>query len=78
MKCGQCGGKVRVMETEQRSSGLLWRRRECKGCGWRFSTYEILVDDYNRMDEQARKWASLIMDLNTRVTDIVMEGRHPQ
>ncbi len=75
MKCGQCGGKVKVIETEERKSGLLWRRRECGGCGWRFSTYEILVSDYHRMDERARKWASLIMDLNARMVDIVMEKR---
>ena len=78
MKCGQCGEGVRVIETEQRKSGLLWRRRECEGCGWRFSTHEMLVDDYRRRDEQDNKWRRLLMDVDAHVVDIVMGRRHPQ
>lgn len=45
MNCPVCSQKSRVLETDQAS-----RRRECTGCGHRFSTTEILkeADDRRR------------------------------
>ena len=49
MKCAHCGGKVYVVETELRKHDILvYRRRGCRKCGRRFSTYEIPIDDYRK------------------------------
>lgn len=50
MKCVHCEGKVYVVETELRKHDILvYRRRGCRKCGRRFSTYEISVEDYRKM-----------------------------
>lgn len=43
MNCPVCDQKSRVLETDQTS-----RRRECMGCGHRFTTIEILRDADDR------------------------------
>lgn len=45
MRCPYCGsGKTRVLDTARDPNGIR-RRRECKGCQQRFSTYERAVLD---------------------------------
>jgi len=39
MKCPYCGNKSRVVDTRRAGEGVR-RRRECKACGQRFTTYE--------------------------------------
>ena len=39
MKCPYCGNKSRVVDTRSAGEGIR-RRRECKSCGRRFTTYE--------------------------------------
>ena len=39
MKCPYCGNKSRVVDTRSAGEGVR-RRRECKACGRRFTTYE--------------------------------------
>ena len=40
MKCPYCqGGDTRVIDTREANEGVR-RRRECRGCGKRFTTYE--------------------------------------
>ena len=42
MKCLACGKPTRTAETREEYDGIvLRRRRECKTCGVRFSTFEI-------------------------------------
>lgn len=45
MKCPHCGaaGDSRVVDTSHDSRGGIRRRRECKACGERFSTYERAI-----------------------------------
>ncbi len=45
MKCPYCetGNKSRVIDTTRDSQGGIRRRRECKKCGRRFSTYERVL-----------------------------------
>lgn len=40
MKCQRCEGKSRVVDTEPQV-GRIRRRRQCKECGYRWTTYEI-------------------------------------
>ena len=39
MKCPYCGKKSKVVDTRSAGEGIR-RRRECKACGQRFTTYE--------------------------------------
>ena len=41
MICPKCGGLLEVLDTRYRRYRL-WRRRNCMGCGYRFSTYELI------------------------------------
>jgi transcriptional repressor NrdR len=44
MRCPYCQGELtRVIDTTHDTKGGVRRRRECKGCGQRFSTYEKAV-----------------------------------
>lgn len=53
MRCPKCGSMdSRVVETRTADDGRsIRRRRECTGCGFRFTTYE-------RMEEQKVLWIS--------------------
>lgn len=42
MRCVNCNGKTRVVNNAIRENGLrVWRRRECRACGERFTTDEV-------------------------------------
>ena len=62
MKCTLCGGKVYVVETEPRKHVLVWRRRACRVCGHRFTTYEVSVEDYSLMKKQADEWNRSVVE----------------
>lgn len=47
MKCPKCGSPTAVLDT--RDKGEWERRRQCKSCGHRFSTVEIVRDDLRRI-----------------------------
>lgn len=47
MKCPNCGGKSAITDGRQRAS-YYWRRHECLLCGFRFSTKEVYIEDYNK------------------------------
>jgi len=39
--CPKCGGDTRVTDKRhQKRTNRNWRRRECRRCGYRFTTYE--------------------------------------
>ena len=42
MKCPYCGKKTKVVDTRSSGEGVR-RRRECKACGQRFTTYERIA-----------------------------------
>lgn len=47
MKCRNCYGKTRVVQTRKFLDGLYIKRtRECKECGQKFNTYEITGDEF--------------------------------
>ena len=57
MKGAECEGRIYVKITELREKDdvLVYRRRECRKCGRRFSTYEIKIEDYQHIKECAVK-----------------------
>lgn len=42
MTCPKCNGRTRVLETRESPHGTR-RRRECRSCGRRFTTFEAVV-----------------------------------
>lgn len=51
MKCPKCEADTRVMSTrEMQLTPHPKRRRECIGCGHRFSTFEVEADEFGRMN----------------------------
>jgi transcriptional repressor NrdR len=48
MKCPKCGSlNDKVLETRQSKEGIvIKRRRECLNCGYRFTTYERIEEEY--------------------------------
>lgn len=53
MKCQKCEGKLKVLETRIRD-GMPWRLRECRSCGYRFSTQEVFVEERPLLSEEER------------------------
>ena len=48
--CPKCAADSRVYDSREQPDGSLLRRRECKECGLRFSTIEVLkeiISDHN-------------------------------
>ena len=51
--CPHCfSDKVYVKDTRQRGA-MLWRRRECAECGYRYTTYEVFADRYKRLEKMS-------------------------
>lgn len=64
MNCPLCGADTKVIDT--RSDGAeVRRRRECKSCGHRFTTYEV----HNLVSAAAKDRA--IVQLQESVSDLV-------
>ena len=64
MKCPFCGSdKSRVIDTDHGSKGVVRRRRKCKSCGDRYTTYEraaqtlpyLIKEDVRREDFDREK-----------------------
>jgi transcriptional regulator NrdR family protein len=49
MQCPSCGSEDLKTVDSRPSDGMIRRRKECKSCGGRFSTYEITEKEYNRL-----------------------------
>ena len=49
MICIKCGGDTKVVDSRLNPGFSKRRRRECKKCKTRFTTHEILEDDYNSL-----------------------------
>lgn len=53
MICPDCKGPTKVIDTDKGEVSIR-RRRECKDCGFRFTTYEIIADDLRDLREAKR------------------------
>lgn len=48
-RCPECGKLgVKIMHTSVNSSAHRLRRKECMKCDYRFTTYEVLSEEYNK------------------------------
>ena len=46
MACPECGGRLDVYESRPADAGnTIWRRRECRACHRRYTTFEQAVSD---------------------------------
>lgn len=43
MKCPKCGEESRVTDSRERMTGI-YRRRKCLGCGYKFSSFEVVAN----------------------------------
>lgn len=62
MTCPNCGGPTKVTDTDKGEMSIR-RRRECKDCGHRFTTYEV-------HSAHLKTWTGI---LNERVIDELWE-----
>ena len=46
MTCPKCNGEGYVKDTRVKSNRLIYRRQNCKDCGYRFTTYEMPDMDF--------------------------------
>ena len=46
MKCEKCGSAELDIVDSRSIEGGVWRRRECRRCWHRFTTYEVSKDDF--------------------------------
>lgn len=51
MICPSCSGPTHVTNSRDEGSThyLRWRRYQCRACGMKFSTYEILASEYEKV-----------------------------
>lgn len=54
MTCPQCGGETHITNS-RKSCDSVRRRRECRECGYRFTTIEIENDLLNKLTEKETK-----------------------
>ena len=57
IECPWCGSsKTRVIDSRPESRrGMVRRRRECKGCTARWTTYEVDADRLDLLEDSIRK-----------------------
>jgi transcriptional repressor NrdR len=69
MICPHCGkGRNEVIDTRI-SNDTIRRRRVCWNCHQRFSTYEILKDDYKRLLNCKK-----VVDYMAKVAEVTLNG----
>lgn len=73
MRCTDCGGATRVIDVRSRRKGEIYRRRMCRACGFRFSSFEIIAESIADVrlatppsSELGRKIALLIQEEEQR------------
>lgn len=53
IKCAKCGSNnISVIDTDKdllKDHGVIYRRKKCMDCNYRFTTFEIHSEDYRRM-----------------------------
>ena len=55
MRCPKCEAKqTRVTDSRVIESNIVFRRRRCKECGYRFTSYELTAKEKAKI-EQAKK-----------------------
>ena len=60
MNCPKCGFGYGIVIEARKTGVAKRRRRECSGCGYRFTTYEMLDGDYEELKRSADRGKKMI------------------
>lgn len=56
LSCPKCGGPVYVLETRYlKTTTAIRRSRKCDMCGYKYTTYELSAEKYEKYIESIRK-----------------------
>lgn len=55
MNCPQCGHGYSIVKDSRTTNNTKMRRRECCGCGHRFTCYEMSEKDYKKFMRLQKK-----------------------
>lgn len=70
MICKKCGStNVRVIDSRVMDEDRIWRRRMCKGCGTRWTTWEVRVSDYHRHYTTRESVAKAVRNIKEFIED---------
>lgn len=58
--CPKCGSDRTITKDVQQQDGNIRRRRECNACGWRYTTMEVPLDEFNRLRYHERDYKELL------------------
>lgn len=69
MRCAKCGGFTDVADSRALKNGSIRRRRKCKNCPQRFTTYETTIDvpAALRLFEMVKRLHRLLLDMSTEL-----------
>ena len=60
MECPKCGGQTTVIDCRMSPDNTFRRRRKCLECDGRFSTKEVLAEDYENLVELEKAMGNMI------------------
>jgi transcriptional regulator NrdR family protein len=60
MKCPKCNALGLAAADSRPYNGTIRRRRKCLNCGYRFSTFEIIEEDYRKMKDTEAELAYVL------------------
>lgn len=69
MQCPKCGEADTHCKDSRPKVGSVYRRRECRACGWRFTTVEVSLETFNSMSSVLKK----LLRIKTAVLNIIEE-----
>ncbi|MFC5509335.1 hypothetical protein [Bosea massiliensis] len=64
MRCDRCGAETIVLDTRITSVNTIRRRRQCGGCGFRFTTHESTVNQAKLLEQRR----AALRSFRTRMT----------
>lgn len=59
MHCPKCAGEQRIVDSRHRDGTTVWRRRECRVCAFRVTTFEVSADRLGDLELAEGKLARL-------------------
>jgi len=77
MKCPFCSGETKVIDKRASDEAINRRRRECSGCGKRFTTYERMdvdTDSINKIQYVKKRDGTIIEFEQKRITSAIWKA----
>lgn len=63
MQCPKCNGYGLACSDSRPHNETIRRRRRCLNCGYRFTTYEISVEDYSKLKNNETEVADVLSNI---------------